>query len=175
MSSDWSWTERGPGLVVDRTRLRTDCGLDMDMDWPWTMRGCGLIADTVAVVDWTWTRTDCGLDADTDWPWSRPSARITRGLCADYPRPLCGRKNLILLRSKACPAFSPRLIRGHKTLVCEGVTRALGKTVRFLAVCCDRRWLHPLAALRSGMTFSACLGGHTPNHFAASVSVTSCR
>ena len=107
--------------------------------------------------EWSWA--DYGHGLTTRWTRTRPGRRCGRGmrlLCgksASEPRSFRGLKNLDLTRGKACPGYN-----------CEVST-----------VCCDRRGLHPLAALRSGMTFSACLGGWMENQALASASVASAR
>ena len=174
MSPDWSWTEYGRGLAVDAVRLWTDCGCgqfaDMDNSWlrlrSWTGHDHGLTAGG------TRTQTGCGhgLDQDKDADWTRPRSRrgcglaadrttmrtsawILRGLCPVNARTLRGRKNLILMRSKACPKLK----------------------LKNLALCCDRRERHALAAICNGTMFPACLGGRMENHALASASVASAR
>ena len=174
MSPDCSWTEYGRGLAVDAVRLWTDCGCgqfaDMDNSWlrlrSWTGHDHGLTAGG------TRTRTGCGhgLDQDKDADSTRPRSRRGCGRLSDWTtirtsasdfarllpakaRTLRGRKNLILMRSKACPRYK----------------------LKNLALRCDRRERHALAAICNGTMFPACLGGKMENHALASASVASAR
>ena len=169
VSPDWSRTEYGCGLAVDIARLRTDCRCgqfaDMDNSWlrlrSWTGHDHGLV--TVTDADWTRPRTrprsrrGCGRLSDWTRSWTgHGHGRLTgfcRGHFAAKARLLRGRKNLILMRSKACP----------------------GLKLKNLALCCDRRERHALAAICNGTMFPACLGGKMENHALASASVASAR
>jgi hypothetical protein len=175
MSPDWSRTEYGHELAVDVARLRTGhgsgCGHGLTTDR--TRTGCGYGLDQDKDADWTRPRSRRGCGRLSDWTRSRTGhghGRLTgfwRGHFATKLRLLRGRKNLILMRSKACPRYK----------------------LKNLALCCDRRERHALAAARGvasftwlagisagmGVMFFQSFGGTMPNHSVAWVSLTSCR
>ena len=159
MSPDWSWTDYGRGMAVAAARLWTDCRCGQSRTW--TIRGCGCGRDSDADSARTRTRTGLGHGHGADADGFRTGhgqghGRLTgfwRGHFVAKARPLRGRKNLILMRSKACPGYK----------------------LKNLALCCDRRERHALAAICNGTMFPACLGGRMENHALASASVASAR
>lgn len=72
---------------------------------------CPILDEGVTDADWTRPRSRRGCGRLSDWTRSRTGhghGRLTgfwRGHFAAKPRLLRGRKNLILMRSKACPGL----------------------------------------------------------------------
>ena len=94
-----------------RARLQRDCGLATDGSRPFARTEHGQSADAAAVTASDWSRSRTGRGADTfavaDWSRTDRGCGHRRGhlpgQIAVSPRPLRGRKNLVLTRSKACP------------------------------------------------------------------------
>jgi hypothetical protein len=156
MDNSWlrlrSWTGHGHGLTAGGTRTQTGCGhgLDQDKDADWTRRrsrrGCGLAADRTTM---------------------RTSAWILRGLCPVNARTLRGRKNLILMRSKACPGKKYRMETAFQF---RWIVHASPASRRMPATFASLD-----AVIVTVGTVADDLGGMTPNHSFASSSVVSSR
>ncbi len=103
--ADWTRIVRGHGLDADIRGLTTVT----DMDWLRTRLGCGL----GMVKGWLRTRSRRGHGLFSDWTRSRPGhghghhAGRWCGHSASKPRPLRGRRILVLTRSKACLREKP--------------------------------------------------------------------
>jgi hypothetical protein len=79
MYPDWAWTERFPGLIMDKSSRWTVCGPFTPIAKPACGlfrsihgRGHELYADTYSL----WTEQGCGLFVDMDGPssWTEPGS-----------------------------------------------------------------------------------------------------
>jgi hypothetical protein len=148
-----TWLVHGRPTARTRTIAGTVTITDMDCPRVACGRGCGhgLDADTPG----------CGLDTTPDRTRTDRGCGHRRGhlpgQTADSPRPLRGRKNLVLTRSKACPVQNRQVAPVRMPVHCgSGVnriahfpdaTRQITRTLSISSMLVTRAW-NPVCVAR---------------------------